>query len=175
MAAYNQYGAKRAQPIIQPNENVTETGHLDNQPRMLFDSVEGWVNVDKTNTFKDAGPNDPGLFTRGQFICIGVTLIEIAPGGNMWTKARMAHISSTQASMIKDNGKGFYTGYTQVDGSQLYAQIGSKELMNIDQLVGFLQDNLKQLRNDHIWSYTADVGAASSAVSRDGLFGEAPN
>ena len=171
MAAYNEYDAKKDLPIIQPNRNVTGTGHVNNAQRMLFESVEGWVEIDTTNTFEDAVPNDPGLFTRGQFICVGVTLIEMTPG-NVWTKARMTHISSTQALMIKNNDKQFYTGYTGVDGDNLYAQIGSKDHMNIDQLVGYLKVNLPQLRDDHIWSYTANVGRASSAVSNDGFFGE---
>lgn len=54
MAAYNQYEADVALPEIEPNENITEEGHYSNVPRMIFESVDGWVNVDKTNTFKDA-------------------------------------------------------------------------------------------------------------------------
>jgi hypothetical protein len=38
------------------------------------------------------------FFTYGQFICIGVTLIEWSQ--DAWNKARMAHISSNRAALI---------------------------------------------------------------------------
>ena len=138
---------------------------------MVFASVNGWVFVQQTGTFLDAGTGNAGIYTSGQFICIGVTLVDWS--GAAWNKARMAHISSSKASLIRNNDKGFYTGYTDVASDNLWLMIGSKTNVNVTEIAGFVQKNLPQLQDDHIWSYQVNTSnALGSAVSNTGFFGE---
>jgi hypothetical protein len=155
-----------------PDVSYNDVGHR-NGPRMRFAGAAGWVQVSGAGTFKDAPQEAPGIFTTGQFICIGVTLVEWV--GVAWKRARMGHVSSVQASLVADKAKGFYAGYTDVDGASLRVVIGSKTNLNLGVLVGRIRENLPQLREEHVWSYQVNTAQAlGSAVSADGLFGEPP-
>lgn len=180
MATFNFYTADVTQQG-QPNVNITTIGNRGG-PRMFFQSTDGWVQAPGATArqFADAGPNDPGLFTLGQWICIGVTLINW--GGNGWQTARMVHISDYRSSMITGNTYGFYQNddadYTAVDSDDLYVVVSSKgPPSQIENVIAAVKSNLPNLRDDHIWGYMAEIGAGSigSAVSSNGYFGEPPN
>ena len=178
MAAFNLYTADIAQQG-EPDVRITEKG-LRNGPRMFFQATDGWIEAPGATArqFADAGPNDPGLFTLGQWICIGVTLIDWS--GANWDTARMVHISDYRSSMIQNNGEGFYkndtTDYTAVDGDNLYVVITSKSLRQLEGVTAAVKANLPQLQDDHIWCYLAETGTINigSAVSNNGYFGEPP-
>lgn len=167
----NRYTADPAH-TIDPDLPVTEVGSREG-PRMRFGSVAGWIEVRNAGNFADAGAGDPGLFTRGQFICIGVTLIQW--DGASWARARMAHISSTRASLIRDPGSAFYTGWTAVPGDRLWLVVGAKSGIAFGELVGFVESALPNLQSAHVWEYAiSTTESIGSAVSVRGLFGEPP-
>ncbi|HEV2150227.1 MAG TPA: hypothetical protein VGR37_22705 [Longimicrobiaceae bacterium] len=162
----------KAEKTAPPSVSYADIGQRDG-PRMYFGSVDGWVEVKGAGTFKDAPVEAAGIFTTGQFICIAVTLVEWI--GVSWRRARMGHINSVQASLVADNAKGFFTGYTDVDGANLRVVIGSKTGLSIGVLLERLRQNLPQLREEHVWHYQVNTAQAlGSAVSADGFFGEPP-
>ena len=137
---------------------------------MIFTSIEDWVEVEETGTFADSDQTKLGIFTRGQSICIGITLINLRVG-----TFRMAHVSSSKSLLISKKDSEFYVGYTEVDASDIYAVITIKATININEVIGYLKQNLpKKLNDEHIWWYSVKTAfdSISSAVDCNGFFGE---
>ena len=156
---------EQGKPIINVTERRQEKGK-----RMIFKSIEDWVEVEETGTFADSDQTKLGIFTRGQSICIGITLINLRVG-----TFRMAHVSSSKSLLISKKDSEFYIGYTEVDASDLYAVITSKATININEVIGYLKQNLpKKLNDEHIWWYSVKTAfdSISSAVDCNGYFGE---
>ena len=156
---------EEGKPIINVTEKRQEKGK-----RMIFKSIEDWVEVEETGTFADSDQTKLGIFTRGQSICIGITLINLRVG-----TFRMAHVSSSKSLLISKKDSEFYIGYTEVDASDLYAVITSKATININEVIGYLKQNLpKKLNDEHIWWYSVKTAfdSISSAVDCNGYFGE---
>ena len=125
----NIYSTEDEEEAGKPIINVTERGKEEGK-RMIFTSIaKDWVEVEETGTFADSDQTKLGIFTRGQSICIGITLINLHEG-----TFRMAHVSSSKAPLISKKDSTFYIGYTEVDASDLYAVINSKATININDI-----------------------------------------
>ena len=165
----NIYSTADEEEAGKPVINVTKKAQ-DKGKRMIFTSIEDWVEVEETGTFADSDRTKLGIFTRGQSICIGITLINLREG-----TFRMAHVSSSKSPLISKEDSEFYIGYTEVDASDLYAVITSKATININEVIGYLKQNLpKKLNDEHIWWYSVKTAfdSISSAVDCNGFFGE---
>jgi hypothetical protein len=140
-------------------DNNDQTG-----PRLVFQSVPGWIHIPRAAILDFADQTKPGIYTTGQFNCIAIIVAKFGGLVRLWSEAWLAHVGNARHSLVDQ-----IVGYAD---QQSHVAIGGK--WAVRQGMKTIRDRFEAEKHCRVWVYQGVDATSSFGMNRAGYFGEAP-